>query len=143
MNRVSDFNSQIIDEFRSNNGIVTTAGFGDNLILVHTVGAKTGAPRINPLLALPDGDEWLVIGSAGGSPKTPAWVHNIRAMSEVIIETPTAQGTTEGRATVTEVPGDQWDAAWERFLNKSDGFRKYTETAEGRRFPIFRLTPTD
>ncbi|MFW0793809.1 nitroreductase family deazaflavin-dependent oxidoreductase [Gordonia sp. CPCC 205515] len=140
---MSDFNSQIIDEFRTNNGRVTTAGFGSNLILVHTVGAKSGAPRVNPLLALPDDGAWLVIGSAGGSPKTPAWVHNIRAMSEVTVETPASDGITEHHASVSEVPDDEWDAVWQRFLDKSDGFRKYTETAEGRRFPIFRLTPTD
>ncbi|MGV9713944.1 nitroreductase family deazaflavin-dependent oxidoreductase [Gordonia sp. NPDC003424] len=139
---MSDFNSQIIDEFRTNNGHVTTAGFGDNLILVHTVGAKSGEPRVNPLLALPADDGWLVVGSAGGSPATPAWVHNIRAMSEVTIETPTSGGVTERRARVSEIPDSDWNDAWQRFLDKSDGFRKYTETAQGRRFPIFRLTPT-
>ncbi|WP_124709948.1 nitroreductase family deazaflavin-dependent oxidoreductase [Gordonia insulae] len=138
---MSDFNGQIIEEFRANAGHVTTAGFGDNLILVHTVGVKSGQPRINPLLALPDGDSWLVIGSAGGSPKAPAWVHNIRALPQVTIEVPADGGITEMKASVRELSPAEWDDGWQRFLDKSDGFRKYTETSEGRQFPIFRLTP--
>lgn len=138
---MSDFNRQIIDEFRANDGFVTTNGFGDSLILVHTVGAKSGGPRTNPLLALRDGEDWLVVGSAGGSPTTPAWVHNLRAMNQVNVETPSPDGIVERRVSVSEVPDAQWDAAWQRFLDKSDGFRSYTETAQGRRFPIFRLTP--
>ncbi|GAB88673.1 nitroreductase family deazaflavin-dependent oxidoreductase [Gordonia rhizosphera] len=140
---MSDFNGTIIDEFRSNGGFVKTAGFGDNLILLHTVGIKSREPRINPLFALPDDGSWLVVGSAAGSPKTPAWVHNLRAMPEVDLEVP-VDGTVVGRrATVRELSPEERDAAWQRFLGVSDGFRKYTETAEGRRFPIFRLTPVD
>lgn len=141
--RVSDFNAQIIDEFRANSGFVQTAGFGRNLILLHTVGAKSGEPRINPLLALPDDDGWLVIGSAAGSPKTPAWVHNLRADSSVTVESPGIGGVTTQQATVTELTPDERDDAWSKFTTKSDAFTKYTETAQGRQFPIFRVTPTD
>lgn len=140
---MSDFNGTIIDEFRTNSGFVQTAGFGRNLILLHTVGAKSGEPRINPLLALPDEGGWLVIGSAGGSPKTPAWVHNLRADSSVTVESPDIGGVKTQQATVTELPPDERDAAWDRFTAQSDGFLKYTETAEGRQFPIFRVSPTE
>ena len=60
MSDVNDFNATVINEFRSNNGHVDTAGFGKNLVLLHTLGAKSGEPRISPLFALPDADSWLV-----------------------------------------------------------------------------------
>lgn len=138
---MSDFNQQIIDEFRANGGTVTTAGFGDHLILVHTVGVKSGQPRVNPLLGLPDGDSWLVIGSAGGSPKTPAWVHNLRAADQFTVEAPHDGQVAQFAARATELTPDEWDAAWGSFLAASPAFAKYTETSQGRRFPIFRITP--
>ncbi|RZL78270.1 MAG: DUF385 domain-containing protein, partial [Rhodococcus sp. (in: high G+C Gram-positive bacteria)] len=66
---MADFNEIIINEFRSNNGHVSTAGFGDSLVVLHTIGAKSGAVRLNPLMAIPEGESWLVVGSAAGSPK--------------------------------------------------------------------------
>ncbi|MDL9938917.1 nitroreductase/quinone reductase family protein [Gordonia sp. ABSL1-1] len=139
---MNDFNAQVIDEFRSNNGVVTTAGFGDNLILLHTLGAKSGEPRVNPLLAVRDGHSWLLIGSAGGSPATPAWVHNLRATSDVRVEAPGPDGIRTVPVSVAELRPDEWEQAWAKFTRHSPSFVKYTETSEGRRFPIFRITPT-
>ena len=142
MSDVNDFNATVINEFRSNNGHVDTAGFGKNLVLLHTLGAKSGEPRISPLFALPDADSWLVIGSYAGSPKTPAWVHNLRAHPEsVAVEAPAENGVERLDTAVTEVEGDDWEPAWQKFISASEQFLKYTETAQGRRFPIFRLTP--
>ncbi len=142
MRRMSDFNAQIIEEFRTNGGNVTTAGFGKNLILLHTIGAKSGEPRISPLMGLPDDDGWLIIGSAAGSPKDPAWVHNIRSHPDVSVEAPTPTGVTEIPSRATELDDDAREAAWQKFLAATPSFEKYTETAEGRTFPIFRIAPT-
>lgn len=142
MEAVSDFNTTIIDEFRANNGTVTTAGFGRHLILVHTVGARSGAERINPLMSIPEESGGrLIIGSAAGSPKDPAWVHNLRKNPEVTVERPGDVGVETYTARATELDPVQREQAWQLFLAASDGFAKYTETAEGRAFPIFRLTP--
>ena len=138
---MSDFNEQIIEEFRTNGGNVTTMRFGKNLILLHTLGAKSGTPRTSPLMALPDDDGWLIIGSAAGSPKDPAWVHNLRANPDITVETPTPTGVTEIPSHATELDDDARAQAWERFVAASEGFQKYTETAEGRVFPIFRIAP--
>ncbi|MCR5979406.1 nitroreductase family deazaflavin-dependent oxidoreductase [Gordonia jinghuaiqii] len=138
---MSDFNTTVIEEFRTNNGHVDTAGFGKNLLLVHTVGAKSGEPRVSPLFALPDDGGWLIIGSFAGSPKAPAWVHNLRAHPDsVSVETPGADGVEHHDAQVTEISDDDWDAKWAKFTSASKQFVKYTETAEGRKFPIFRVT---
>ncbi|MBY3985699.1 nitroreductase family deazaflavin-dependent oxidoreductase [Rhodococcus fascians] len=138
---MADFNEMIIDEFRRNGGHVATAGFGDSLVVLHTIGAKSGAVRLNPLMAIPGENNWLVVGSAAGSPKDPAWVHNLRAHPAIDIEAPGDDGIRTVAVRAAEVPESEWDRQWQKSLDASEGFAKYTETAEGRRFPIFRLTP--
>ncbi|GAC67450.1 nitroreductase family deazaflavin-dependent oxidoreductase [Gordonia soli] len=137
---MSDFNTQIIDEFRANGGHVQTAGFGDNLILLHTVGVKSGEPRINPLAAIPEGDSWLIVGSYAGATKNPAWVHNLRAQPQVSVEYPASGEVKSSDAAATELDPVARDEAWAKFVAFSPQFEKYTETAEGRVFPIFRIT---
>nr|WP_308115355.1 MULTISPECIES: hypothetical protein [unclassified Rhodococcus (in: high G+C Gram-positive bacteria)] len=52
MTTMSDFNSMVIAEFRDNGGHVATAGFGDNLVVLHSIGARSGEVRLNPLFAI-------------------------------------------------------------------------------------------
>ena len=138
---MADFNQMIIDEFRSNGGHVSTAGFGDALVVLHSIGAKSGEVRLNPLMAIPEDGSWLIVGSAAGSPTDPAWVHNLRAHPAIDVEIPGDGDVETISVTVSEIADDEWDANWQKFLDASEGFAKYVETAEGRRFPIFRLTP--
>ncbi len=139
---MTDFNETIINEFRENGGHVETAGFGDNLVVLHSIGAKSGAVRLNPLMAIPEDDSWLIVGSAAGSPKDPAWVHNLRANPAIDAEVPGDGAVKTIKVTVSEVPDAQWAEKWKKFTDSSDGFKEYEKTAEGRRFPIFRLTPS-
>ena len=133
---MSDWNQQIIDEFRANGGTVETMGFGRALVLLHHVGARSGTERIAPLAHLRDSaDRWLVAASKAGAPDNPDWYHNLRAHPEVSIETPD-DGTVEVRARVLE--GDERDAAWARFEQMSDGFRGYQEKTS-RVIPVVAL----
>lgn len=143
LEHVSDFNQTIIDEFHANDGTVTTAGFGRHLVLVHSIGARSGAERVNPLMSLPDGAGGrFIIGSAAGSPKDPAWVHNLRKHPNITIEVAGEKSGIETfPATATELNPVEREQAWQGFVSASNQFLKYTETAEGRVFPIFRLTP--
>ena len=138
---MTDFNQAIIDEFRKNGGHVATAGFGDALVVLHSIGAKSGEIRLNPLMAIPEDGSWLIVGSAAGSPKHPAWVHNLRANPAIDIEAPGDGDVRTIAVDVSEVPDAEWESSWQKFLDASEGFAKYVETAEGRQFPIFRLTP--
>ncbi len=131
---MSSFNDRIIAEFRENDGVV--ANFGSSLVLLHTVGAKSGEPRIHPVMSLRDGDDWLVIASAAGNPKHPAWYFNLVADPAIRIETP--ESTVDVLATV--LVGDERQAAWARFTAASPAFEQYVERAEGREFPIVKLT---
>jgi deazaflavin-dependent oxidoreductase (nitroreductase family) len=134
---MADWNTQIIEEFRANDGTVTTMGFGRSLVLVHNLGARSGDERINPVMNILEEDgSRLIAASAAGADKHPAWYHNLLAHPDVTIETP--EGTEEVH--VTDLQGAERDAAWERFKQTSDGFRAY-EAKTSRVIPVLRLTP--
>src|SRR5690606_29051160 len=78
---------QVIDEFRANGGRVGGPFEGARLLLLTTTGARSGAPHTVPLGYLPDGGEqFFVIGSAGGSPRHPDWFRNLVAHPQVTVE---------------------------------------------------------
>ncbi len=138
---MSDFNTRIIEEFRANGGVVTTAGFGNDLVILHSVGAKTGEARESPVLALrePDGS-WFIAASKAGAPDNPAWYFNLVRTPEVSIEA-LGEGGIESVDVVAEVlTGAERDAAWAQFTERSEGFRQYEDRAAGRVIPVVRLT---
>jgi deazaflavin-dependent oxidoreductase (nitroreductase family) len=133
-----DFNQQIVDTFRANGGEVNEPmRFGRSLVLVH-VPRKDGSVRIAPLAAIQEDGARYIVGSAGGSPKHPAWVYGLRRAEQVDIEVP-GEPVETVRAKVEELSGEARDAMWARFKEFSAGFAGYEKTAEGRVFPIFRL----
>ena len=83
---MQEFNKSIIDEFRTNDGVVGGQFAGAPLLLLSTTGAKTGLPRVNPLAYLADGDRHIVIASYAGGPNNPPWYYNLLANPEVSVE---------------------------------------------------------
>jgi deazaflavin-dependent oxidoreductase (nitroreductase family) len=139
---MSVFNERIIAEFRANDGIVTSAGFGSSLVLLHTTGARTGEPRVNPAMSLRDGDGWLVVGSAKGADRDPAWAHNLRAGPQIVIEVRKGGERQTVEVCATELLDAARDAAFARFVDRAPAFAAYQRRAEGKRIlPVFRLTP--
>jgi deazaflavin-dependent oxidoreductase (nitroreductase family) len=83
------YNEQLIGEFRANKGQVGhLGGFLEDfpILLLTTKGAKSSRPHTTPLMYVTDGDHPVVFASAGGSPKNPAWYHNLLAHPEVGVE---------------------------------------------------------
>src|SRR5436305_6154649 len=74
------YNRQVIEEFRAHGGEVQ--GWPP-LILLITKGAKSSQTRIYPLIAVPDGDHYIAVASAGGAPKNPQWYHNLLVYPDV------------------------------------------------------------
>jgi len=138
---MSSFNDTVIAEFRANGGRVDSAGFGRSLVLLHTRGAKSGLERVNPAMSLRDGDAWLVVASAAGARRDPAWAVNLRAHPEVDIEVPGEDGVQVVPVTAEELDGAAYDAAFARFVQRSSAFAHYQERAAGRRLPVVRLAP--
>ncbi|MBL8127546.1 MAG: nitroreductase family deazaflavin-dependent oxidoreductase [Chloroflexia bacterium] len=83
---MNDFNTQVIAEFRANEGKVGGPFAGAPMILITTTGAKSGQPRVAPLVYTTDGDRYVVIASKGGAPTNPDWYYNIAANPEITVE---------------------------------------------------------
>ncbi|KUN94935.1 nitroreductase/quinone reductase family protein [Streptomyces caeruleatus] len=130
-----DFNQQVIEEFRANKGRVGGYFVGARLLLLTTTGARTGRPHTTPVGYLPDGgDRVLVIASAAGAPKHPAWFHNLRANPRVTIES--GAFTYEARAVVLD--GEERDRAFARAVEADPGWAAYQEKTE-RVIPVVAL----
>ncbi|GAA2991525.1 nitroreductase/quinone reductase family protein [Streptosporangium longisporum] len=131
----NDFNRQVIEEFRANAGRVGGFFEGARLLLLTTVGARSGAPHTTPLGYLPDGgDQVLVIASAGGAPRHPAWFHNLVADPRVTVET--GAFTYEARAVVLE--GAERDRVFARAAEAEPGWADYQAKID-RVIPVVAL----
>jgi deazaflavin-dependent oxidoreductase (nitroreductase family) len=130
-----DFNRPVIDEFRANAGVVGGMFADARLLLLTTTGARTGAPHTVPLGYLPDVDgRVLVVASAGGSPRNPAWFHNLRAHPRVTVEA----GAFRYSADAVVLDGAERDAAFARAVADDPGWGEYEQTS-GRRLPVVAL----
>ena len=71
--------------YQQTNGWIGHRLMGLPSLLLHTVGAKTGTPRTNSLTYARDGDDYLIVASNGGAPRSPGWYHNLKADPNVEI----------------------------------------------------------
>ncbi|NUR89683.1 MAG: nitroreductase family deazaflavin-dependent oxidoreductase [Nonomuraea sp.] len=129
-----DFNQSVIDEFRANHGRVGGPFEGARLLLLTTVGARTGARHTTPLGYLPDGDRILVIASAGGAARHPAWYHNLLADPRVTVED--GVFTYEAEAVVLE--GEERDRLFARAVEADQGWAAY-QAKTSRVLPVIAL----
>ena len=132
---MSDFNQGTIDEFRANNGKVGGYFAGANMLLLHTVGARSGQARTNPLVYVTDGDHLVVIASKGGADSNPDWYYNLLANPNVTVELGTEQ--FQARATaVTEEP--ERSRLYAKMVEHRPGFAAY-EQKTSRKIPAIIL----
>jgi deazaflavin-dependent oxidoreductase (nitroreductase family) len=111
---------------------------GMNLLVLTTVGRKSGQERQTPLAWFPGPDgSWLVVASAGGAPANPAWYLNLAAHpDQVTVE----QAGRKVAVTAEELHGAEREQAWQQIKAAADNFRKYEETTD-RKLPVIRLAP--
>lgn len=132
---LNDFNQAIIDEFRNNDGVVGGPFEGATLLLLHTVGAKTGKARLSPLAYLTVDGRMLIVGSYAGAPKDPAWVHNLRALPKAHVEV----GTEAYDVEVRELPREERDELYAKIVEMAPTFAEYQANTD-RVIPLFELT---
>ncbi|TVL87973.1 nitroreductase/quinone reductase family protein [Streptomyces sp. SAJ15] len=132
----NDFNQQVIEEFRANGGRVRGPFEGARLLLLTTTGARSGARHTTPVGFLPDVERVLVIASAGGAPKHPAWFHNLVAQPRVTVED--GLFTYDARAVVLQ--GAERDEAFARAVESDPGWAEYQAKTE-RVIPVVALEP--
>jgi deazaflavin-dependent oxidoreductase (nitroreductase family) len=108
-------------------------------LILRTVGAKTGQLRTNSLTYARDGQDYVVVASLGGAPRSPGWYHNLRAKPDVEIQVGTKRMPAIARAVL---PGDpDRDRLWE-LADKNNG-RRYSAYQKNttRPIPVVVLTP--
>ncbi len=101
------------------------------------IGAKSGQPRVVPLVALPNGDEVVLIASSFGRSRHPAWYYNLRANPKVTL---TFDGQTHAYIAY-EAEGAEREKYWQLAIGLYSGFAGYQERAGNRRIPVMILTP--
>jgi deazaflavin-dependent oxidoreductase (nitroreductase family) len=133
---MSDFNRQIIEEFRANEGKV--AMFADYpMVILHTIGAKSGETHLVPLvLTVNDADEMVLFASFAGAKKHPVWVFNLRANPEIEIE----YGTERFTARVEELPEEEAREKVRIQAGITEQFAEYVSKAAPRDIPVFKIT---
>jgi len=110
---------------------------GRPMLLLRTVGAKTGKPRTSALLYIRDGDNYVVVGSTGGGPKHPGWFHNVRANPDVEIQAGRERMPVHAREATDEERPALWDRANAVNGGQYDVYQSHTE----RRIPVVVLEP--
>ena len=131
------YNEQVIREFRANNGRVGhLGGFLKDfpVLLLTTKGAKSGRPHTTPLMYVADKGRPVVFATAGGSPKNPAWYHNLLAYPEVEVEI----GEESFGAVAVVAQGAERERLWELAVASNPPLGAYPEET-GRRIPLITL----
>lgn len=136
MTEADDWNSKIIAEFRANGGKVGGPFEGAPLLLLHTTGARSGEPRVTPVMYQDIGDGVAVFASKGGAPTNPAWYHNLLANPRASAEI----GTGTVQVVAREADGAERDRIWEAQKRDYPGFADY-ERKTTRQIPVIILEP--
>ncbi len=135
MSNQANWNQAIIDEFRANSGKVGGYWTGKNLLLLNTIGAKSGQERVNPVAYLTDGDRLVIIASKAGAPTNPDWYHNIRAHPLVTVEV----GAEKYQAQAEVAPEPERTRLYNKMVEILPGFEEYRQKTT-RVIPVITLT---
>jgi len=136
MSNLNDRNMAIIQEFRANAGKVGGPFAGRTLLILHTIGAKSGEERLNPVAYIKDGDRLVIIASKGGAPTNPDWYYNILANPQVTVEVGIQQFAA--RASIAAEP--ERTRLYNKMVEMMPGFAEYQKKTT-RIIPVIVLTP--
>jgi deazaflavin-dependent oxidoreductase (nitroreductase family) len=136
--RSSDFNERVIAEFRANHGRVGGELADTSILLLHHVGAS-GVQRVTPLAYNRlGGGRIVIVASNGGSPRHPAWHHNLKTNPRVLVEI----GTERFTALTEELDGAARAGVWPELIAAAPAVGKF-QTQTSRQIPLFVLTRED
>lgn len=135
---MTNWNDAIMEEFHANNGKVGGNFANAKLLILGTTGAKSGVPRVSPMMYFAEPDGIYVIASKGGAPENPAWYHNLVAHPDVTVEQATDDGIDSYDAVASPVTGARHDELYSRFAQKAPGFGEY-QLKTSRIIPIVQL----
>jgi deazaflavin-dependent oxidoreductase (nitroreductase family) len=129
------YNAKLISDFRVDGG----ASMGDRpLLLLTTLGRRSGERRTSPMMYVQADDALLVIASNNGATADPEWYRNLVADPAVTVEVP----GSEYSARATPLTGADYDREWARIKEKFPFFAEHEQRAGDRRIPVVALTKT-
>ena len=131
---MGDRNHAVIEEFRRNGGVVGGPFTGRPLLLLHTIGRRTGIERVTPLTYLAHKGRIFVFASNAGADHHPAWYRNLSTRNVVTYEI----GDETRTATARELTGPERDEIFARQVDVWDIFGRY-EAGTDRTIPVVEL----
>jgi len=137
---MADWSAATIQEFHAKAG-KGVGPFGDQLMLLTTVGARSGEERITPVMYHRDGDRYVVIASKGGAPDHPGWYHNLKANPVARVEVGAETGTEKFEVRAREAESDERDRIYAERVAFAPGFGEY-ERMTSRKIPVMILERT-
>jgi F420H(2)-dependent quinone reductase len=131
-----DWSREQADKYAESGGADAADMKGMPIILLTTVGAKTGKLRKTPLMRVEHNGEYACVASLGGAPKNPVWYYNIAKNSRVELQ----DGSVTQDYDAREVFGDEKAVWWDRAVAAYPDYADY-QTKTDRQIPVFVLTP--
>jgi F420H(2)-dependent quinone reductase len=131
-----DWSREQADKYAESGGADAADMKGMPIILLTTIGAKTGKLRKTPLMRVEHNGEYACVASLGGAPKNPVWYYNIAKNSRVELQ----DGSVTQDYDAREVFGDEKAVWWERAVEAYPDYADY-QTKTDRQIPVFVLTP--
>lgn len=126
-----------VERYRETDGEVGHIWNGATVLLLTTIGSKSGKPRTQPLIYGTDGDHYIVIASKGGAPQHPAWYLNLQKNPDVEIQV--KEEKMKARASTAE--GAERERLWNIMIEVWPNYDLYVEQTD-RKIPVVVLTPT-
>lgn len=127
-----------VEQYEKSNGASGSELSGMPVVIVTTVGKKSGKLRKTPLMRVEHEGSYAAVASLGGAPTHPVWYWNIRALPDVEVRDKDRVGDFVAR----EVTGAERDLWWDRAVAAYPDYRDYQEKTE-RTIPVFVLDPRD
>jgi deazaflavin-dependent oxidoreductase (nitroreductase family) len=132
----SDWARKQVEEFEASGGTKNSMN-GMSIVVVTSVGAKSGKLRKTPLMRVEHDGEYAVVASLGGAPKHPVWYYNLKKNPHVELQ----DGPVKRDYVAREVSGEERDLWWERSVAAFPDYANY-QTKTERVIPVFVLTET-
>jgi deazaflavin-dependent oxidoreductase (nitroreductase family) len=134
----SDWAREQAEKYMESGGTEGTDMQGKPVILLTTIGARSGKVRKTPLMRVEHSGEYAIVASLGGAPKHPVWYHNVKAHPRVELQDGTESHDYEAR----EVFGDEKAVWWQRAVRAWPDYANYQKNTD-RQIPVFVLTRVD
>lgn len=129
-----DYNRELIETFRTTREATGNPLDGRALLLLTTTGARSGLPRVTPLVSIHLGDRLFIVASNGGSQAHPAWYHNLLAHPDVTVEV----GPDTFTATASELKGPDRPVIWAEVIQQFPFYADY-QAKVTREIPLIEL----